>query len=258
MSADRIEKEATEWFAKRESGAWTDLDEAKFEEWREQNIAHRIAYLRIEATWGKLGRLRALGAGVEPGVIPPRGSWRLSKSLLLSAGSSSDYAVSQPCSRKGRLRLVALAAAVLVFAVGVVVVQGRLSSGVHYSTAVGVLSTIPLPDGSRVILNTATSVRVSFSEAERRIRMDEGEAFFDVAKDETRPFTVYAGSHQVVVLGTQFGVRLSHDDVDVVVTRGCVGIASAEVRRVCAGESARTSKGHVPCARSLKRMLKHC
>jgi transmembrane sensor len=70
-----IAQEAARWFVRRDSGTWTDAEQAQLDAWLGQHIAHRIAYIRIESVWTKCDRLRALGAGVEPGVIPPRGSW---------------------------------------------------------------------------------------------------------------------------------------------------------------------------------------
>lgn len=65
-----------------------------------------------------------------------------------------------------------------------------------------------LPDGSKVWLNSESSIRypVSFSIKERKVFVT-GETFFEVAKDKTKPFRVVAGDVTVEALGTQFDVN---------------------------------------------------
>ena len=75
MNSEQIEEIASQWFARHESGAWTESDQAEFDAWLEAATAHRIAYIRLATAWKHLARITALGAGVPPGVIPARGSW---------------------------------------------------------------------------------------------------------------------------------------------------------------------------------------
>ncbi|MDH7459938.1 FecR domain-containing protein [Chitinophagaceae bacterium 26-R-25] len=80
---------------------------------------------------------------------------------------------------------------------------------------------IVLPDHSHIWINSSSVVRydsVTFTN-NRNIYLDEGEAFFDVAKDEKHPFTVIAAKISTRVLGTSFNVRsyknLAYASVDV-------------------------------------------
>src|SRR5262249_47175706 len=95
-------------------------------------------------------------------------------------------------------------------------------NGGRYSTPVGGIDNVALADGSRMTLNTDTRIRVALTETERRIELDKGEGFFEVAKDPSRPFVVYAGNKRVVAVGTKFSVRRENDDVEVIVTEGRV------------------------------------
>jgi len=65
-----------------------------------------------------------------------------------------------------------------------------------------------LPDGSKVWLNSESSIRypISFPGKERKVFVT-GETFFEVAKDKTKPFRVVAGEITVEALGTQFNVN---------------------------------------------------
>lgn len=68
---------------------------------------------------------------------------------------------------------------------------------------------LTLPDGSTIYVNANSSVRIpeKFSKLDRQIFLDEGEAFFEVAKDKKRPFVVHTKTLQVQVLGTSFNVN---------------------------------------------------
>jgi transmembrane sensor len=85
-----------------------------------------------------------------------------------------------------------------------------------------------LPDGSRVWLNAASSVRfpVAFTGKERRVEMT-GECYFEVAKDPSRPFQVGIGVNTVEVLGTHFNIN-AYADEDVVATTLLEGAVKIE------------------------------
>ena len=68
--------------------------------------------------------------------------------------------------------------------------------------------TITLSDGTKVWVNpdSKLSYLAHFSESERRIKL-EGEAFFEVAKDPSRPFIVEANGMDIQAVGTSFNVK---------------------------------------------------
>lgn len=70
-----------------------------------------------------------------------------------------------------------------------------------------------LPDSSVVELSKGGSLQYSipFTENKRDIRL-EGEAYFKVAKDKTKPFTVYAGGLATTALGTEFRITTNGSD----------------------------------------------
>jgi transmembrane sensor len=77
-------------------------------------------------------------------------------------------------------------------------------------------------DGSHVTLNTDSTIKVAFDEHERRIELERGEAFFEVAKDKSRPFVVNVGGKRIIAVGTQFSVRREGDEIQIIVTEGTV------------------------------------
>lgn len=219
MDSAKIEIEAAEWLAKRDSGRWSEADEAAFAAWRDQSTAHRVAVIRLHTVWQRADRLQALGAGMPRGEIPPPGQWRLS-------GFPDRATV--PSRRQMRPHVRAIAATILVV-LGAALGWYSLGRNANsYSTAIGSMEMVPLADGSRITLNTASAMRVELSPTERRVRLDRGEAFFEVAKDPTRRFVVHTGNKRIVAVGTKFSVLNSEDTVRVVVTEGIVEVAAVD------------------------------
>lgn len=121
-------------------------------------------------------------------------------------------------------------AATVVFAVGLVMFSREYIGGGaeapenYYATEIGGRQSVQLADGSSITLNTDTSLRVEFSRDRRRIVLERGEAFFEVAPDASRPFTVAAGHGQVTAVGTAFSVYRRRGDIEVTVTEGRVRV----------------------------------
>lgn len=129
--------------------------------------------------------------------------------------------------------LIGSAAATLVAAIGTAV--WRYAQDVElYRTRLGERRAVRLADGSRIHLNTASTVEVSLREDSRRVRLVKGEALFEVAHDPGRPFLVDAGAAKLRAVGTAFNVRIREAVVELTVTEGVVAVAEnvAAVRRV--------------------------
>lgn len=97
----------------------------------------------------------------------------------------------------------------------------------HYETQVGEQRDVLLPDGSRITLNTDTSLNVRYAKTRRHIELERGEALFAVEHDANRPFDVSAGGTLTRALGTEFNVDVRHSTVTVSVLDGTVRIAAA-------------------------------
>jgi transmembrane sensor len=85
------------------------------------------------------------------------------------------------------------------------------------STGVGEQRTLVLEDGSRIVLNTASRAVVDYDRHVRRVRLERGEALFEVAQHPNWPFVVSAAGREVRALGTAFVVR-KEEGQDLVVT----------------------------------------
>jgi len=92
-----------------------------------------------------------------------------------------------------------------------------------YETAIGEHSTVNLPDGSAIVLNTDTKISVEFTDQQRMVTLPSGEAHFEVAHDPDRPLSVTAGNKIVEAVGTAFSVELLREgEITVIVTEGKV------------------------------------
>ena len=99
-----------------------------------------------------------------------------------------------------------------------------------YSSDVGEQKLVTLADGSTVQLNTATAIGVDLQPQQRRVTLRQGEAFFSVAPDPSRPFIVEAGDSEIRVIGTKFNVRIDDRGVALVtVLEGRVKVLNPHV-----------------------------
>jgi transmembrane sensor len=226
-SRQEIEERATELLQRRECGNWSGEDEAELTRWMEESTANRVAFLRAEAAWEAMGRLKALGAGLPRRTVPAP--------EVLEAIQVGSFPESPASSAAPRYRRWVGIAAGIVAAAGLALANYSLwFKGERYATPVGGVSSVPLADGSRITLNSDSRVRVVFSKRERRIRLAHGEVFIEVAHDSNRPFVVQAGDRRVVAVGTKFSVRRGGDEVRVVVTEGRVRVEYPETPTVSA------------------------
>jgi transmembrane sensor len=266
VNRTEIEKTAAAWFAKHESGDWSAVEQSKLEAWLESSTSHRIAYIRIVSAWERSGRLSALGAGVPSGAIPERNTWNFSPPPSApSSLSPSGHLESAPdpegnsatfrsnatwlrAASQGRARLRIAAALLILGSTAAVVWYFSWHGASSYRTSIGALSTIPLADGSKVTLNTNSQINVVFNNKVRSVKLDRGEAFFEVSKDPTRPFVVDIADKRVVAVGTRFSIRRDENDMRVYVEEGRVQIkrlgitAEATETQLPAGSEARTAK----------------
>lgn len=92
-------------------------------------------------------------------------------------------------------------------------------------------STVMLPDGSKVKLNAESHLKYEEIGDKRTVYL-RGEAFFEVAKDANRPFTVFSGEISTTALGTSFNVRAYPESqyIEVYLASGKVEVLQHENR----------------------------
>jgi transmembrane sensor len=230
MSNTEIEAEAAAWFAKREAEGWAPEHQSELAAWLEQSTAHRIAFLRVSEAWKRFGELDSLTMDRAPGAIPDRGTWVWRAAAAPGAWSHRTW------------RRFAAAAMVLVVLAAVGLSSRYVAhQGTGYRTEVGQVRSVPLEDGSDVTLNTGSRIEVAVGSVDRRIDLIRGDAYFEVAKDPTRPFVVSVDRARVVAVGTQFYVERDDAGLIVLVTEGKIRLErpGESPQEVAAGSEAR-------------------
>ncbi len=206
--------EAVEWFTRLRD----DVSEAELAAWFEwcavtENLKE---FQRVSDLWRGLGQLEgALGKKERtPDAAKP------------APGSSA------------RTRRFAVAASVLAAAIGTVafISWHFINSGANY-TAQATIQSKDLPDGSQVTLAPRSAVSADFSRQVRAVSMAQGEAFFKVHPDKSKPFVVKTQGVSVTAVGTAFDVNADPRQVVVTVQEGTVDVAGP------AGLSWRVSSG---------------
>lgn len=126
-------------------------------------------------------------------------------------------------------RIASSIAAVLLLAIGLnTYLEDRQVEEVSYleTYKVDVPKVEQLHDGSSVTINANSTLSVASFEGNSRKVTLEGEAYFEIAHDESKPFIVHTLKGDITVLGTKFNVKATKDDVVVTVTEGLVKLAS--------------------------------
>lgn len=141
--------------------------------------------------------------------------------LTLSDGSAIilDSASNGTLGKQGNIKILKLNNGLLSY-------TGQEKNGSANTAIFNTISTprggqyqVTLSDGTKVWLNAASSIRfpVSFTGAERRVSV-KGEAYFEVAHDQSRPFKVELNTSEIEVLGTHFNVNAYDDEASVKTT----------------------------------------
>jgi len=229
-----ITARAAEWFAAQRSDSMDEREQAAFFAWLKSSPLHIEEYLAVAAieqdlaaatadSTLSLDQLRELARSDTSGNVtalptaaPPMRPADRRRSRALSWGRLAAAAV--------------IAAAIAATAAGIVWgVLDRPGLGLPktYQTARGAQGVWRLPDGSLLRLNGDSAVRVRFSSGERRVELDHGQAFFDVAHDLARPFRVISGNTSTVAVGTEFDVNRRLDTLVITVLQGQVAVFDA-------------------------------
>tara|TARA_R110002096_G_scaffold70142_12_gene168202 strand:+ start:5197 stop:6225 length:1029 start_codon:yes stop_codon:yes gene_type:complete len=241
-STEEIEREAATWLAKLDKthngkGVTVDLEayatqDPEFDLWLKASVGHRVALLRLLSVWKRTGRLQS--------ATPANESLAEVLPLWSRVGHSKAWG--------------ALAASILII-FSLISMNYYLAEPAMtvYQTARGGQQLVPLSDGSRINLNSDTRLDADMTAGERIIILERGEAFFEVSRDEKRPFKIYTGNEVITVLGTKFAVHRRDHGVEVAVTEGRVQVeclsfkcdSTASTAIMTAGDVAKTDNGHL-------------
>ncbi len=194
------------------------VEQEELKSWLEEDDANRRYYQELLKTWELTG---SADADIEPDI---EANW--------TSFSRKIQTDTQPVSIIRNYRYIIRAAAAVLLLGGAATAWFMLKgpNEITVQTAANETNIIVLPDGTKAFINRNSSLRYAgnFGKGDRTIHL-EGEAFFDVVKDEAHPFVVYTSRTRTQVLGTTFDVKAyAVQPVEVFVLSGKVAVSDQE------------------------------
>lgn len=199
--AREIDDEAALWAVRSDARELEPKTEAELAAWLAGDPRRQGAFLRAQAALSLVDRARALPSDA---LQPERAAPALPRRALLAWGIGGAAAAMGGAGVLLNLRTEA------------------------FTTGLGEIRRAPLADGTQMILNTDSALKVQFTARRRQVDVLRGEAWFDVAHDTQRPFVVRAGGTSFEALGTAFSVRQRGERTDLQVTDGMVAASRSD------------------------------
>ena len=241
-----IRAAAHEWRARNAAGDLTQEERVAFDRWVSADPRHGAVYAEAEVLWRALGDVDYAPEADRPLLSEQIRSFFDRACGRISLGLQSVIG-----------RTLAGATAAVCLAVVFVTIQSVMQPSsapmeTVYQTAKSEIRELALDDGTMITLGADSHLAVAMSAEARSVRLDAGEAYFDVAEDAARPFEVLSGATRVRAVGTAFDVRKKAGALSISVAEGVVEVShlnggeaaplSADAVRVTAGRRVAVSE----------------
>lgn len=254
MSADKwtsrnsqICAEAAAWLVEFRTGDIDAGGRRNFDAWVRASPEHIRAFIEMAALWKQSGAIdprRQVDVDAILARVQSGGNVIALSSVVSGADPNGGVSATGSGARAGAADDVArragarprrsawaskgaIAAALLVAALTAALTLGPgLLGPPVYTTGVRARRRIRLPDGTRVVLDSRSRLRVEFTAAARQVQLLRGQALFYVVKNSKWPFLVHAGNAVVRDVGTVFDVNRRGNRTLVTVVEGRVAVAT--------------------------------
>ena len=210
-------------------GSLSSAKKKELEDWLQKHEDHQKMASDIQAVWEQTS-----GPAPEPPSLPT------TLDLDAEFGFLEDQLDDEPASDSAKVRPLRrswpwMAAAAVIAVLLLIFFSDSLAPSPQWKEVRNMAENpleLPLPDGSRIWLNHASTLRYpeSWKKDQRNIELS-GEAYLEVAHDPDLPFSVQTPSATVRVLGTSFNVRDFPEDSlsEVFVRTGKVSFQASEM-----------------------------
>lgn len=232
VSRNLVAEQAAWWHVILDGGNVGRNRKREFVRWLRASPIHVEEYLRITDVADGLAEVAHADASPlpeSPGnetvvVMPVRRE--ASNVMVQSVPGARLRGTVTAGGRKTRMRRLAYKAVATLFVAALLVSTwhgntARSSVETFVATA-GQVRTVWLPDHTRVQIGANSSITAIFSTRERKVLLNQGRAYFDVAEDSARPFSVRAGHATIRDIGTAFAVDKAQQGTTVTVAEGRV------------------------------------
>ncbi|MDC7677471.1 FecR family protein [Asticcacaulis machinosus] len=201
-----VEDEAAAWVVAMMAESVPAHTERQFELWITANPDHAQAYADLSATW------KAPSVAEATATVKRQRQGRSHLAIILGGAIAA-------CLVLGFVSLNTKS-------VGLPAFKPQPTYSASLMTGPGDIQDVALPDGTRIALSGNSALTVQFLNGRRQVELTRGEAWFDVAHDEGRPFHVAANDTDVKVVGTAFNIdTVTGDITEISVYRGKVQVA---------------------------------
>lgn len=213
-----LRKAAIDWFMRMRHGDVDHPDRGRFEAWLMACPSHQQAYADVSSLWQDFDSTPHLQS-------------------LAVAMAQKEFLEKERQARKRRS--VAAAALSILLVVGASLLgyrtwQAEPVMQMIASAAIGQVKSQRLEDGTMLTINASSDIEITYYRDRRLVKLKRGEAIFEVARDEDRPFIIDSGHAQVTVLGTRFAVNRLQHLVRVSVDHGRVRVESMDGKNAAA------------------------
>lgn len=195
-------REAADWIMRNHEGGLSVAEKAGFQDWLDRDPQNRHVYEMAERVMGSEAHM-----------------------AIESDPALRDFDYKPPNRAKpivGSLLAIFVAGSLFFLFDGPMRLQADVIAGT------GETPIVTLEEGSIVQLNASSAIAHDYDASRRTVRLLRGQAYFEVAADPGRPFTVEAGEVSVTALGTAFDVRRGSTETNVTVTQHAVLVEFAD------------------------------
>jgi len=232
---DRIESQARDWFLLQQERSLSADENALFRHWLGLDQQHQRSYQQLEDVWQGLGEIEL----APQWASTPAAQQGFVSRFISDCRASIQKFLPIPVFASASVYAVMLFS--LVWLSGVIPTAEKTQD---FHSEVAQVKELTLNDGTLLTMGADSHIQVTMRSERRLVRLLKGQAFFDVAKDKSRPFYVDAENAGVMVVGTRFEVYKQFDKVKVSVEEGVVKVApkvnsdfaSAAVKTLTAGQ----------------------
>jgi transmembrane sensor len=211
-----VQSAAIEWHVRLSAAEASDAEHDAFAAWILADIQNAAAYAHVEMMDARIDHARLANAsGLDH--------------LLVESTQKAEPALANDNLFSWRKAMAASIAGLLILSVAVF--GYRLTTPateqIAMSAPIDQFRTARLSDGSTITLAPGATFKAEFGKHGRDLSTLSGVAYFDVAPDPKRPFTIALQNHIITVVGTEFEVAAFDNHQSVAVAEGVVAVRNA-------------------------------
>jgi transmembrane sensor len=219
---NRASEEAAEWWLRIKRDDMPKPERERFVDWLRESPVHVAEMLRMAQVDGALERYERWAQADVAGAAEPG-------NVIALDGERSSTQEPRPRRARATRWPSGRAVGALAAAIALIIVAGFLlvpfTRGTIVVTDRGERRELALADGSVIQMDPQTQLRIQLEGDSRHVRLTQGRAFFRVARDPQRPFSVQVDDTLVRAIGTAFGVERSPQGAVITVAEGKVAVS---------------------------------